>query len=193
MNNGLTEDDNRYIFIFAMPMPKWQLTLSAQFLPANRDGPPSETICLDGHIRHICFCQLGDFAVSIRFDRDVHGDRSLADVAQFRPKTDAIADEHGLVEFNALHGNGDEILCRKLVAGNFVAGSDRSCLIDIAEDHAAEDRAVGIRIPRHHHDFQREITVGGLIGQDSRSEKSATANLSFHSTGRPLGMIESAT
>src|SRR5205807_1523750 len=79
---------------------------------------------------------------------------------QPRQEAHHVADQHGLAKLHAVdrrrHQEG------LLAAGqhHFTAGTNRPGLVDVAEDDAAEDAAERIRVARHHHDLDRQISFG---------------------------------
>src|SRR6185369_9569865 len=71
------------------------------------------------------------------FDIDMHGYRSLADLDRATVKTDEVADVNRLVKDNLFHRNGHEPLVLRMPNG-----LDSACYVDIAQNNAAEYRAV---------------------------------------------------
>ena len=60
---------------------------------------------------------------------------------------------------HAIHRHREQGLIGPAGAADFVLGPDRPGLVDVTEDDAAEDRAVGIGVPGHHHDFHGEVPL----------------------------------
>ncbi len=88
------------------------------------------------------------------FDNDSYGNRGPADAHQFRVKTHNIADKHRGDKNHFVHGFGDDFLGRMFA--DFNGGGN----IYITENHAAENRAVRIRVFRHEDDANRRVGFG---------------------------------
>ncbi|GAF69249.1 unnamed protein product [marine sediment metagenome] len=66
------------------------------------------------------------------------------------------------MKLDAVHGHRDNWLIRPSGTPDLMMYSDRTCLVDVAQKYAAEDRPVRIRISGHHHDFDGKVSVSGL-------------------------------
>lgn len=86
------------------------------------------------------------------FDADLDRDGGIADLAYLGIKADQIADKDRFVKNHFADRGGD-----KAAMVGLPDGFDRARLIDIAEDHAAEDRALRIGHVRHHRNADRRI------------------------------------
>src|SRR5262249_34866472 len=105
---------------------------------------------------------LGDvqhLAATVRLDADVHGDRGAAEADRPRQEADHVADQHRLLELDAVDGDGDQERLRAAGPDDLTPRPDGTRLVDVAQDHAAEDGAVRVRIPRHHHDLDGRVQL----------------------------------
>src|SRR6266545_3356043 len=119
--------------------------------------------------------------VSIRLDSDFDGDGGRADPQRLAPEADQIAHEHRLMEHNLVHGHADHDA--RALAPRF----NRASLIDERQNHPAEDRALRVRVPRHHQHADRGLvplrqdvhellgcSVAWLLGCPATQQPSAT-------------------
>src|SRR6266851_4992556 len=107
------------------------------------------------HVNDLCLRD-EDFPSEVvaadRFDDHLRGDGCVADAESLGPEAHQVADEHRLVKYDLVHRYGDHELAA------LPACFDRTGLVDVREDDAAEDGAVRVRVARHH-----ENANGGLI------------------------------
>jgi hypothetical protein len=107
----------------------------------------------------------GDFdpfacaAVAFGFDDDVDGDRSCADAHSPSVEADEVADEDGLVEDDFAHGDGDEAF-----QACAAVGFDRAGDVYVAENDAAEDRALRVGVAGQERDADGGVAVRVLFG-----------------------------
>lgn len=95
-------------------------------------------------------------AVAFGLDIDADGDALGALARCAGVEVDDVADLDGGVEVDALDGGGDPSV------GPVASGLDESGLVDRAEDDAAEDGAVVVRVHRAGHDAERKLSLGVL-------------------------------
>lgn len=114
------------------------------------------TVLID---RDVCDFGFGDpdaCAVTVEafgFDDDLDRDRRSADADGFGVKADEIADKDRFVKDDFLHSHRHETV---VIGGAHRADTARN--VDITQNHAAEDRAVCVRITRHHRQANRRIS-----------------------------------
>jgi hypothetical protein len=94
----------------------------------------------------------------------MHRDRSAAEPHGFGVEFHDISDEHRHLEFAAIerdrHKNRMWI---PFVQKRFTPCGDGSRLVDVTQKYSAKDRAVGIRILRHHDDLNGGIGFGHRV------------------------------
>lgn len=98
--------------------------------------------------------------IALDFNIDENGDTGRAETFGACIEVDDVAKLDGGDEIDAIHGGGDPAV------DAMAAGLDEAGLIDIAEDDAAEDRAVLIGVAGHGDDAEGEAAVvmwGGLF------------------------------
>ena len=104
---------------------------------------------------------LGRAAVAFGFDDDADGDGGRADAQGLGVEADEVADEDRLVEDDFAHGDRHEALYRRAPVG-----FDRSRDVDVAENDAAEDRPLRVRVARQKRDADGGVAVRVHAPQD---------------------------
>jgi hypothetical protein len=108
----------------------------------------------------------GSFVVarfeSLGLNIDLDGDTCAADANGTRKEVDGVAHVDRAFELDAVDGDGNPSTLP-------VSSGLKVCsLVDVGEDDAAEDRAVGIRVAGHGHDAECELVVGKVGGDRLR-------------------------
>ena len=96
-------------------------------------------------------------ADALGFDGDFDRNRSAADTNRFGVKTHQITDKNRLKKNNFLHCHGDETV----VSGSFDS-FDSARHVNVAQNNSAENRAVRVRVARHHRNA--DSNVAGDLG-----------------------------
>lgn len=96
--------------------------------------------------------------VADRVDLDGDADAPGADAGCAGVELDDVAQVDRGDEIDPFHGGRDP------GAVGVPEGLDHRGLVEVAQNHAAEDGAVGIRVPRHGHDAEGEGPVRLLVG-----------------------------
>jgi acyl-CoA thioesterase YciA len=94
---------------------------------------------------------------ALGLDEDVHRDRGVADAERAGEEADQVADEDRGVKYDFAHRDGDD------AARTGAMRFDRARLVDVGEDHAAEDGAQGVGVLRHHDDADRGHLPEGQV------------------------------
>ena len=126
-------------------------------------------VVVDVHVGELGLGDLDDLIavpVACRLDGHLDRDRGASQLDQLGVERHQVADKHRLVEHHLVHGHGDHPLSAPYL------GPLGARKVDVGEDHTAEDRAVGVGVPRHHHDPLRRLPdIGGAHrGSSSWSE-----------------------
>ena len=72
-------------------------------------------------------------------------------------KLNHVTDKNRSMELDTSHRDRDDGLIGPTGLADLVGRAHRASLVDITENHAAEDRPVGVGVPRHHHHFDGQI------------------------------------
>ena len=100
------------------------------------------------------FDALGGAAVAFGLDDDADGDGGGADTGGLGVEADEVADEDGRVEDDLSHGDRHEAFYLRAAVG-----LDRARDVNVAEDNAAEDRALRVRVARQQRDADGGVAV----------------------------------
>src|SRR5262245_51956735 len=91
----------------------------------------------------------------------MHGDRRPAELSHSRFEANHIADQHRFLELNTVESDCDHLDCgRSAAKDDFAPGRSSPRHVDVTQNDAAEDGAVRIGVPRHHHDLDGGIWFG---------------------------------
>ncbi len=114
----------------------------------SRTDPNFLPIFVDRNERHLGLghpYNLPWSAEPLGLDIHVNCDRCIADSQRIGIKAHQIADEHRLVKDDLLHRDRYKPIVPR-VPDRLNTASD----VDVTQNSAAKNRAVGVRIPRHH-------------------------------------------
>jgi hypothetical protein len=129
---------------------------------------------VDVHVHNLGVGHVQHGAAALGLDADVHRDRGPPEADQAGREADDVADQHGLLELDAVDRHRDQVRDRPAGQDDLAAAADRPRLVDVAQQDAAENghvhgvvrvarygSEVWVRVARHHDDLERDVRLAG--------------------------------
>src|SRR5712692_8384478 len=142
--NGNRESGNESGLVRRLPFPVFRFS-------SYRLRPPV-LVQIDERDLGLRYAPFG--VLRLRPNLDGDGDRSSSDSDEARVERDEVSDVDRCVEHDLAHRHGHD-KPPTVTLGLYGGG-----LVDVREDHSAEDRPVSVRILRHHDDADGGLTIG---------------------------------